>query len=594
MRLSSFLVKKFKSIVDTGECRLSDTDNILVLAGQNEAGKSAVIEALNFFGNGSSEDFERLQRRQDEDPEVECGFYLEDDDINAIFTATDREDFKRYLKENRDVRFKRVKSDDGSFDSVYFTETALEQLEPFFRVEQISVPEPESATQSAVDMQAPAEQPQTNLPKITTIEQLKDFIYQRTRDFIFFDTFSNLLPGIVTVAEIKKHPAVLDFQKLFSANFENIVKRDPRAIGREEVRLNRRASDDLNTYWTQKIEDRGKYNFTVKIVPQTPAESASQIEFKIDRDDGDPLFMEQKSKGFRWFSAFNLRLRALGIDKDKIKKLIILIDEPGQGLHEKAQRDVKKVIEELGEKGAQIIYTTHHPNLIGTEEREFARIRIVSNKKNIGTKVETVAQFASRADVGATDTLSPLVTAMGIHSVASLIDPNRKNVLVEGITDHYYFSAFRKLLNKSEQLFFIPACGVNNVPNLASVLIGWGFNFKAVLDQDRDSGRKAYNLLKKEFYENSDSLAHEHIFKLPNCNGVEDLLTPQDLYEFVLNQPVPANIPDINSKLVSDKKEPFARMFLEKVENDQVTLSPASIQKIKEVFDWLYSKFGIT
>jgi AAA15 family ATPase/GTPase len=76
MRLSSFLVKEFKSIIDTGECRLSGTDNILVLAGQNEAGKSAVIEALNFFRNGPSEIFERLQRRQDKDPEVECGFYF--------------------------------------------------------------------------------------------------------------------------------------------------------------------------------------------------------------------------------------------------------------------------------------------------------------------------------------------------------------------------------------------------------------------------------------------------------------------------------------------------------------------------------------
>ena len=248
----------------------------------------------------------------------------------------------------------------------------------------------------------------------------------------------------------------------------------------------------------------------------------------------------------------------------------------------------------MGAKGAQVGYTTHHPNLIGTEGKEFARICIVSNTKGLGTKVETVAKFASRADVGATDTLSPLITAMGIHSVNSLISADRKNVLVEGVTDHYYFSAFRKLLNKSDKLFFIPACGVNNVPSLASVLIGWGFNFKAVLDQDPRSGRKAYSLLKKEFYENKDALAHKHIFKLPGCNGVEDLLTPQDFYQFVLARPIPAIIPNINSKLASGRKEALARIFMEKVENSQVTLSSASKRKIEEVFVWLYSKFGIT
>ena len=72
MRLKSFRIKNFKSITDTGECHLSAEDNLLVLAGQNEAGKSAVVEALNFFGNGEDDDFERLHRRRNESPEVVC------------------------------------------------------------------------------------------------------------------------------------------------------------------------------------------------------------------------------------------------------------------------------------------------------------------------------------------------------------------------------------------------------------------------------------------------------------------------------------------------------------------------------------------
>lgn len=45
MRLFSFRVVNFKSIIDSGDCKLSDLDNILILAGQNESGKSSVLEA---------------------------------------------------------------------------------------------------------------------------------------------------------------------------------------------------------------------------------------------------------------------------------------------------------------------------------------------------------------------------------------------------------------------------------------------------------------------------------------------------------------------------------------------------------------------
>lgn len=53
MRLYSFQIKGFKSVIDTGECKISDVDNIVVLAGQNEAGKTTVLEALDFFKNGA-------------------------------------------------------------------------------------------------------------------------------------------------------------------------------------------------------------------------------------------------------------------------------------------------------------------------------------------------------------------------------------------------------------------------------------------------------------------------------------------------------------------------------------------------------------
>lgn len=595
MRLKSFRIKNFKSIVDTGECQLSERDNILVLAGQNEAGKSAVIEALSFFGNGPSKEFERLHRRREDHPEVRCSFLLEDKDLEEnIFISLDNEGLKKFLRQNRTLEFIRGKTTEDYFDEILLEEELRNKIISFFPSEQEKSISPEESPDLPEEQQQGEKATDEGAEIIKKAEDFEQYLIGMMREFVFFDTFDALLPGVVTISEIEKYSAVLDFEKVFNVKFSEVVKKEERAISREEQRLNREASDNLNTYWTQKLEEGEKYNFSVKISPQ-PEEQNSKIEFKVDRDDGDPLFIEQKSKGFRWFSAFNLRLRSLEVEKDTIKNLIILIDEPGQGLHEKAQRDVKRVIEELSNSGAQIIYTTHHANLIGTEGIEFARIRVVSNTKENGTKVETVAQFASRSDQGAKDALSPLITAMGIHSVQSVLDSRRLNVVVEGITDHYYLSAFKKLLNKDEHLYFLPACGVNNVPNLVSVLIGWGCNYKAVFDDDQQSGRKAYNLLKNEFYGGDDNLTHEHIKKIKDCNGIEDIFDPKDFYKFVINEPFPkGGSKEINSKLAEGKKEILARMFLEKVENGEVVLNKESTKRINEVFDWLYEKFKIT
>lgn len=593
MRLLSFRIKNFKSIIDTGECCLLKSDNILVLGGQNEAGKSAVLESLSFFRNGPAEDFELLHRRKDENPEVVCKFLLEGEDIENIFTETSNEKLKDYFKKNPEISFRRGNIEEDNFEDVALTEECRNQLIDFFKEEakkEIAVAGEERENLEGQENNTEEEKARATNENFNKFEE---FLIPEIRKFIFYNSFSDLLPGVFHISDLDKHPAVLDFQKVFNINFLDVVKKDERAVSREEMRLNQDASDDLNTYWTQKLEEGGKYNFTVKIVPKNPLETASTIEFKIDRDDGDPLFMEQKSTGFRWFSAFNLRLRALGVEESTIKNLVILIDEPGQGLHEKAQRNVKLILEELAKKGAQIIYATHHANLIGVEGEEFTRIRLVSNIKEEGTKVQTVAQFASRADQGSKDTLSPIVTAMGL-SVPSALDASRFNIIVEGISDHYYLSAFKKLLGKEEKLFFLPACGVNNIPNIASVLLGWGYNFKAVFDDDSGSGRKAYNLLKNKFFEKDDDLAHEHIFRIKDCNGIEDVLSTEDFYKFVLEKPLPVEgSEEKNSKLAEGKKALLARLFLERVNEGKVELSPESITKITTVFDWTYEKFNI-
>ena len=74
MKLTAFRIKNFRSIVDTGWQTLSP-DNISCLIGQNESGKTSILEALKVFYSGTiTEDVLRSDLSL---PEVSCRFAIQ-------------------------------------------------------------------------------------------------------------------------------------------------------------------------------------------------------------------------------------------------------------------------------------------------------------------------------------------------------------------------------------------------------------------------------------------------------------------------------------------------------------------------------------
>lgn len=74
INLVSFRIKNFRSIVDSGWRTLA-SDNVTVLIGQNESGKTSVLESLqNFYDNNLNED---VLRSDNSYPEISCRFKIE-------------------------------------------------------------------------------------------------------------------------------------------------------------------------------------------------------------------------------------------------------------------------------------------------------------------------------------------------------------------------------------------------------------------------------------------------------------------------------------------------------------------------------------
>lgn len=463
MKLIGFKIQNIKSIRDTGWCHLSDNDNITVFAGQNEAGKSAILEGLNFFKNGSTPEFERLSMRSDDlYPYVECEFLLEEIDRNA-----DPDILDVIAKFSTIKMFRGDVSKDSykelNFSEEFITSLGIEIDKKIEREKEQEKQKSSSQNSDAEPDEAVVPSPEPNFdPESLKKEVIQHFI-NHLPEFIYYDSFTSILPGTIKVGEIDKNKAVVDFQKVFDIDFSEVIQKGVQARSSTMYNVIKNATQDLNSYWKQKqtTKEDDKYQYEVNLIPNEADPSLSTIEFLIHRNDGISLFIEQKSKGFQWFSSFNLRLKALGVDLKSNKRYLILIDEPGQGLHEKAQADVKEVLEELSQSGMQILYSTHNPCLIGVSDEEILRIRLVYQSQGDGTKIKNISQYSSAE--GSKDALSPIITAMGINSIGQILDRTTLCVALEGITDHYYLTAMKKVLGVSENYSFVPAGGVPNV-----------------------------------------------------------------------------------------------------------------------------------
>ena len=89
MRLTAFRIENFRSIVDTG-WRAVSPDNITCLIGQNESGKTSVLEGLSLFFTGEiSEDVLRSDLSL---PVVSCRFELKERSYSSILLSTESAD----------------------------------------------------------------------------------------------------------------------------------------------------------------------------------------------------------------------------------------------------------------------------------------------------------------------------------------------------------------------------------------------------------------------------------------------------------------------------------------------------------------------
>ena len=210
------------------------------------------------------------------------------------------------------------------------------------------------------------------------------------------------------------------------------------------------------------------------------------LKVVIQDELGVQIEVDQRSAGFQWLVSFFVVFFAEA--KDAHANAILLLDEPGLSLHGLKQREFRQTISRLAE-GNQTIYTTHSPFLVGPEELDLVRV-VEMTDRDEGTKVHTSVTASDPA------ALLPLQEALGYDLAQSLFTQQR-NLVLEGLTDFWYFEATAQLLRAAgladlnQKIALLPANTAGKIVYFATILHANNLKVAALLDSDNAGDQAA-------------------------------------------------------------------------------------------------------
>lgn len=203
-------------------------------------------------------------------------------------------------------------------------------------------------------------------------------------------------------------------------------------------------------------------------------------------DVGVEVELDQRSEGFRWLVSFFVVFKSQA--EGDLKDAILLLDEPGLSLHALKQQEFRKTVSRLAEDN-QVIYTTHSPFMVGTDELDLVRIVEMKDRES-GTKVHT------RLVVDNPKSVYPLQAALGYELAQSLFGQAR-NLVCEGLTDMMYVEALNAGLTDAgaglkKAVALVPAASASKVVYYTTLLLSQNLKVAALLDSDQ-AGEQAAN-----------------------------------------------------------------------------------------------------
>jgi predicted ATP-dependent endonuclease of OLD family len=290
-------------------------------------------------------------------------------------------------------------------------------------------------------------------------------------------------------------------------------------------------TDEILEYWTQNQDIEVRVNVTEgKSDDPPPFNSGAVGRARIYNmlHKADTSFSE-RSAGFTWFFSFLIKF-------DRVKKeadgpIFLLLDEPGLTLHGTAQGDLLRFFSEKLSPHHQIMYSTHSPFMVPHENLATSRIvedlvKIDDRSRRIptGTKVREDVLSVDR------DSVFPLQGALG-YAITQTLFIGKHTILVEGPSDILYMKALSaELLRRGRtgldpQWVICPSGGLDKIQAFVSLFAGNDLDVIALSDFSRKDRNKLEALRRSQVLKSGGLLTIADFVDQDEAD-IEDLIDP--------------------------------------------------------------------
>jgi predicted ATP-dependent endonuclease of OLD family len=532
MRLEKVQVNLYRNVVDSNQFPIEV--DVTCLVGKNESGKTAILHALCSLNPAFPEsirvdithDYPRWRKVRDNRTKdlttvapITAVFSLEATDIKSI-----SEHVQFDLPQDITINAGRNYAGELLISFVIDESKWLEELIVSFDFDERQKKEAMSCESFKdfidflqIEYQKQEDKRKTSAKSLSEIIDVVEKVIKFTNSvssevlqvtekllpkFFYFSEYSSL-PGRLDLHDLlnkkqgfsESERTALSFLKLAGVEGNELMKGDfEERIAELEAAANE-ITNQVFEYWTQSedlIVTLVGDSETVRINnAQSVVHRFVDIRLNDLRHQMTTNF-ETRSSGFQWFFSFITAFSEFSEDES----VIILLDEPGLGLHARAQQDLLKFIDERLAKNNQVVYTTHSPFMVNPKKLERARlVEDLTTRKNPdrGTQVSTDTLSVHG------DTLFPLQAALG-YDLAQNLFVGGYNLIVEGPSDLIFLLTLSEYLEDSgresldERFTIVPVGGIDKIPTFIA-LLGAKLNVTVLIDSSSAPNQRIRDMI---------------------------------------------------------------------------------------------------
>lgn len=591
MKVKSVKIQNFKSFAE--ENNRIDLDNINTIVGKNESGKSNLIQAignLNLTGMNDTNYFKNSNKNNMKNPLISLVLvpYKSEKNIyksieETIITINDQYDIdidgglREIISNDKKFQNNRDKMNELNKNVYFNDENKRKQFSNIIRM----INNAESKVfinYTYIDNIISSLESNSNYEEL--VKCLKECIQYLVK-------FHSIFPHFILLDDIELKTKYTRKYLEDTTQSKQMLRYLLKTIGMD--------FETLMGYWNLPKDD-DKYNFVEEInsgIETLIKEfnkfyKQEEVKLKVNFDTDSLNFvvktnnkylnLSERSNGLKWYLNIYIQLLAK-TQKYDIENYIVLLDEPGVYLHVNAQKEILKLFEDFTSKDNQIIYTTQLPSMIYQNDLYRTRTIIKDDfgNSNIGNRYYSLPHKMSSKK----ETITPILTAIGMNMGYSFtaMDSKRVNIITEGISDYNYLKAYLMQSQHKKEYNIIPSSGVDNIHNIISILIGWGYKYKILIDQDKE-GRKEYKILTNKLLVDLNDIKFVDGTNKENNNinfSIESLFSEED-----------QNNIGIKNEDYSNEKAYYSLELLKKVENNEYKYSKETLEHFDKIIEkWL-------